>query len=151
MARPLTDIPGIGPTMASRLEQHGIASLEAFAMAKPKDLTPVQGIGLRLADTLLAAAATLLGGVVAEKPQKPARAPKKKGGKAKAKAADTKKAAAKAKADAQKKKEAKRKAEAKKKDQAKKKASKARKASKKPASKKAKPGKGKGKAKSNKT
>jgi len=59
MKHPLTDIPGIGPSTAALLAEHGIDSVKALKKAGIKGLTKVPGFGEARAATVLNAAEAL--------------------------------------------------------------------------------------------
>jgi len=54
--RDITDLPGVGPTTAQKLIDHGYSSLEAIAVATPHELSQVTGIPLPTAQKIIQAA-----------------------------------------------------------------------------------------------
>lgn len=56
----LTLIPGIGPTLAKRLQDNGIADIEELALAEPADLEQVRGISCERAARWIEAAVTIV-------------------------------------------------------------------------------------------
>lgn len=108
MARPLTDITGIGPAAAALLQAAGFASAEDVAQSTPDALSTVRGFGPARSATIIKSA-TALCGKPAQKPKEDHMSKKKDKKKDKKKEikAKAKKEAAKAKAKVKAKKKAK--------------------------------------------
>ena len=52
----LEDLPGVGPATASKLKEAGFASLEALAVASPKELSTAVDIGESTAQKIVQSA-----------------------------------------------------------------------------------------------
>ncbi|MEC7258696.1 MAG: helix-hairpin-helix domain-containing protein [Pseudomonadota bacterium] len=68
----LTDISGVGPTLAALFKAHGFDSAEAVAAATPEQLMQVPRIGALRAPVLIAQAGDVVGSASAPKTVKPA-------------------------------------------------------------------------------
>ncbi len=55
----LTEIPGIGPALAERLESAGVATVPQVASSPPEALAEVQGVSFALAERIIAYAAEI--------------------------------------------------------------------------------------------
>ncbi|UXD21817.1 DNA repair and recombination protein RadA [Ignicoccus pacificus DSM 13166] len=59
-ARSISDLPGVGPTTASKLVEAGYGTIEAIAVATPEELVAAAGIPLSTAQKIIKAARQLL-------------------------------------------------------------------------------------------
>ena len=86
MSRVLTDVPGVGPSIAQALADHNISSVKKLAKIKIKKLTRVPGIGETTGKRMIQAAQDLRAADRSNKNVKKKRGKDKNGNKTKKKA-----------------------------------------------------------------